>query len=89
MQGTENRKGLNMEVEYLLSKREIQILELISQGYSNLEINQELKIKDATVHTHIANIYSKLHLDESCSQYSVKRVRAALWFLENREKLNK
>lgn len=78
-----------MEVEYLLSKREVEVLELISQGCTNKEIEQALKIKDATVHTHLGNIYSKLELDEDYSAYSVKRLRAALWFLKNREKLNK
>ena len=43
-----------------LSDREIEILQLISQGYSNREIAQKLYITIGTVKSHTNHIYSKL-----------------------------
>ena len=45
---------------YNLSKREIQILNLISSGLSNKEISEKLKISQSTVKNHIYNIYKKI-----------------------------
>ncbi|KAI3349227.1 LuxR family transcriptional regulator [Clostridium botulinum] len=44
-----------------LTKSEIQILSLISNGMSNLEISEYLNIKKDTVKFHTKNIYSKLN----------------------------
>lgn len=44
----------------ILSKREIQIVELIANEYSNKEIAQELFISVGTVETHRRNIFQKL-----------------------------
>ena len=43
----------------LLSKREFQILELISSGSSNSQIASKLGITQSTAKTHLRNIYSK------------------------------
>lgn len=43
-----------------LSKRELEILELISQGYSDKEIACRLKISPRTVQTHVTRIVIKL-----------------------------
>ena len=43
-----------------LSKREQEILELISQGYSDKEIAYVLKISARTVQTHVTRIVIKL-----------------------------
>lgn len=45
-----------------LSKREQEILDLLAQGYRAKEIAQNLSISFDTVHTHLRNIYSKLHV---------------------------
>jgi len=45
-----------------LTKREFQILELISQGFSNRKVAEELNISYETVRTHLKNIYQKLHV---------------------------
>ncbi len=45
-----------------LTKREMQILEYISHGYSNRRIADELHISYETVRTHLKNIYHKLHV---------------------------
>lgn len=43
-----------------LSKRELEILHLIAQGYTNPEIGQQVFISDQTVKVHTRNIYGKL-----------------------------
>jgi DNA-binding NarL/FixJ family response regulator len=49
------------EVEKLsLTARELEVVLLIAQGYSNTEIAAELIVSDATVKTHINHIFSKL-----------------------------
>jgi len=45
---------------YELSKREAEVLELITNGFSNDEIAEKLFVSKNTVKTHIKNIYSKL-----------------------------
>ena len=43
-----------------LSKRELEILNLLAQGYSNQEIAGKLFVSLSTIKTHIQNIYEKL-----------------------------
>ena len=43
-----------------LSKRETEVLDLLSEGLSNQEIADRLFVSLNTIKTHIANIYSKL-----------------------------
>jgi DNA-binding NarL/FixJ family response regulator len=45
-----------------LSPREREILDLLARGYMNKEIADTLSIAFQTVHTHVRNIYSKLHV---------------------------
>ncbi len=45
-----------------LTDRELDVLQLIARGLSNVEIGQELYISDATVKTHITHILQKLNL---------------------------
>ena len=47
-------------LRYQISKREIEVLQLIERGLSNQEIAKELFISIATVKTHIASLFSKL-----------------------------
>ena len=57
-----------------LTARELDILRLIAQGQSNKEISEKLVIAEETVHTHVSNILSKLHL--------ASRTQAALYALK-------
>jgi len=43
-----------------LTKREIEVLKLLNQGFTYNEVADELAISRNTVHTHIKNIYEKL-----------------------------
>jgi DNA-binding NarL/FixJ family response regulator len=44
----------------ILTEREIEIMHLVAQGLSNLEIGERLVIGEGTVKAHVHNIYSKL-----------------------------
>ena len=50
------------EEKKLLSERELEVLQILSQGFTNKEIAAKLCISLATVKTHVINIYSKLHV---------------------------
>ena len=45
-----------------LSARELEILALLAEGFSNKEIAARLFISNATVRTHLMHIYEKLHV---------------------------
>src|SRR6187402_3096528 len=45
-----------------LSKRELEILSLLAQGYSNQEIAAKLFVSLSTVKTHIQNLFEKLEV---------------------------
>ena len=67
---TDNRKN------YDLTSREAQILKLMTEGYSNMEIAQILVISINTTKAHVANILQKLEVDD--------RLLAALKALKNK-----
>ncbi|HHW57724.1 MAG TPA: response regulator transcription factor [Clostridia bacterium] len=58
-----------------LTPREIEILELISKGYSNKEIAQKLFLSEKTVKNHVYNIFKKLDVKD--------RTQAAIYMLKN------
>lgn len=43
-----------------LTKREVEVIKLLDQGFTYNEVAEELEISRNTVHTHIKNIYEKL-----------------------------
>jgi NarL family two-component system response regulator LiaR len=57
-----------------LSQREVQVLQLVTQGLCNEEIAASLHISERTVRTHVSSILSKLHL--------ANRTQAALYALK-------
>ena len=63
------------EVYQPLTPREREILKLMSEGLPNKTIASRLNISERTVTTHVANIYSKLHVNNRVSaiQEAVRR----------------
>lgn len=51
------------ETTDMLSKRELEVLRLIEQGHSNVEIASRMVVAGSTVKTHINNIYTKLDVE--------------------------
>ena len=66
----------NNRKDYDLTTREAQILKLMTEGYSNMEIAQMLVISINTTKAHVANILQKLEVDD--------RLQAALKALKNK-----
>ena len=61
--GHSNERAITLPDTYLLdplSARELEVLNLLSRGYANRAIAQELFISASTVKTHTLNIYRKL-----------------------------
>ena len=52
------------EVEPLLSQRELEVLELVAAGSTNRESAAKLFISEATVKSHLLNIYAKLDVND-------------------------
>ena len=64
------------ERNYGLTSRETQILKLITEGYSNIEIAKELFVSINTTKAHVASILQKLEVDD--------RLQAALKALKEK-----
>jgi DNA-binding NarL/FixJ family response regulator len=45
-----------------LTPRELEVVKLVAQGFSNAEVSEHLYLSEATVKTHVARILSKLSL---------------------------
>lgn len=58
-----------------LTCREIEILTLISRGYSNKEIAEKLYLSEKTVKNHVYNIFKKLDVKD--------RTQAAIYMIKN------
>ena len=54
-----------------LTEREVEVLALVAQGYSNAELAQRLWVTRQTVKFHLSNIYRKLNVSN--------RTQASLW----------
>jgi len=67
-----------------LTARELEILELISNGMSNTAIASRLSVMERTVETHIARIFAKLGL--SPGPDGNRRVLAVLAYLRDTER---
>lgn len=56
-----------------ISKREYEVLELLSQGLSNQEIAEKLFVSVSTVKTHVSNVLAKL--DASRRTQAIRRAK--------------
>ena len=73
---TQETQSAEPHRDYGLTLRETQILKLITEGYSNIEIAEELFVSINTTKAHVANILQKLEVDD--------RLQAALKALKER-----
>jgi two-component system response regulator NreC len=57
-----------------LTEREMEILQMIAEGFTNKEIASKLVVSPSTVHSHRANLLQKLHLSSrrELVQYAIK-----------------
>ncbi|MEN5387552.1 response regulator transcription factor [Aliarcobacter skirrowii] len=60
----ENKKDKNLDV---LTPKEMEVLKLISKGYSNSKISKELNIAEITVKKHIGSMFQKLDVKDRLS----------------------
>lgn len=63
-----------------LTPRELDVLSLMAQGWSNAAIGKRMFLSERTVETHSGGIFQKLGLSESADEN--RRVRAILTYLE-------
>ena len=73
---SDNKEVQKPEKDYGLTSREKQILKLITEGCSNIEIANELFVSINTTKAHVASILQKLEVDD--------RLQAALKALKER-----
>ncbi len=59
-----------------LTRREIEVLQLVTQGLTNDEIARELKVSRGTVDSHVHHIIQKLDVSN--------RTQAAAWAIRNK-----
>ncbi|WP_088068863.1 response regulator transcription factor [Gottfriedia luciferensis] len=65
IEDSKKRKELDYRsMKNLLTRREIEILQLLAQGYSNIQIGTELFISSKTVKNHVSNIIHKLQVSD-------------------------
>lgn len=68
--------ALDKEKIECLTKRELDVLRLISEGCSNKKISDELTISERTVKNHISNIFRKIDVED--------RTQAAVFAIRNK-----
>ena len=56
-----------------LSARELEVLELVADGFSNTDIAQRLHLSETTVKSHLAHIYPKLGVNSRTSAVAAAR----------------
>lgn len=66
-------RAVGKEIFQNLSKRELEVVELIAEGYSNQEIADKLFLSNGTVRNHVSLILEKTGLEH--------RTQIAVWYL--------
>ncbi len=72
----ESKPDPDKEALRRLTRREREVLKLISQGMNNREIANTLFISEKTVKNHVSNIFKKIHVND--------RTQAAIFALKNK-----
>lgn len=61
-----------------LSSREIQVLQLVAAGRSNVEVGEDLYVSETTVKSHLAHIFTKLSVNSRTAAVSAARRQGIL-----------
>ena len=70
-------RGEDSDLDFALTRRECEVLELLGRGLSNKEIASELCLSVATVKHHVHHVLEKLQLERRAQ--AMRRVRDAPW----------
>lgn len=70
---------MTLKKELKSYKREIEVLLLISKGYVNKDISNELKITERTVKNHVSSIFRKINVNDR-TQAAVLRLKILNYF---------
>lgn len=62
--------------ETKLSKKEIEVLELIAQGLTTQQISKWLVLSESTINNRLQNVYLKLNIEGRN-----KKLKAVLWYI--------
>ena len=62
--------------ETKLSKKEIEVLELIAQGLTTQQISKWLVLSESTINNRLQNVYLKLNIEGQN-----KKLKAVLWYI--------
>jgi DNA-binding NarL/FixJ family response regulator len=73
----------NPSPETRFSGRELEILQLVSEGYTNKDIAKQLYISEATVKTHLIHIFAKLEVSDRAAAVRVAIERGVLYIKRN------
>ncbi|MEU3726908.1 LuxR C-terminal-related transcriptional regulator, partial [Streptomyces sp. NPDC031705] len=58
-----------------LTKRELEVLQLVADGLSNQQISKRLFLSQATVKSHLVHVYAKLGVDSRTSAVAAAATR--------------
>lgn len=58
---TLRKSNVEVATEFGISKRELEVLHLVAEGFSNKQISEKLFVSESTIKKHISNIFSKLN----------------------------
>lgn len=71
-------RNLRRPEQQSLSKREVEVLELVRQGKSNKQVARSLHVSEATVKTHLIHTFGKLGVDDRTAAVSIALERGIL-----------
>jgi DNA-binding NarL/FixJ family response regulator len=77
VQAAQDAEPADADEESVISKREVEVLQLIAEGCSTPEVAEQLYISVKTVKNHLASIYQKLDSRDR-TQAVVRAVRMGI-----------
>ncbi|MDM8537293.1 LuxR C-terminal-related transcriptional regulator [Desulfobacterales bacterium HSG17] len=72
---SKTQKDANNSLPSPLTNREIEVLQMVARGLTNMEISDSLKISPHTVKSHVVHIFNKLGVND--------RIQASVWSVQN------